>query len=151
MFQKVTAEKTRPARYLEVRLSLYCQSEGGDGTTTCPPPPTFVLAPGSALGSLASVALSSGQNNNRISNLQDYMQNHKMQPECSSRFLRESTNTISSRFLRESTGIFPLYFNTRNDTHRPPINAKLFGFRFSMYVTGHYLSFILSLSSPSSM
>ena len=105
MLQKVIAEKTRAARYLKMRLSLYYQSEGGDRTRTCPPPPTFVLVPGSALRSLASVALSSGQDKNRISYLLHLMQNLKFQDNPSSRFSRESTNTIWSRFLCESTGI----------------------------------------------
>ena len=90
-----------------MRLSLYCQSEGGDRVKTTLPPPTFVLAPGTALRSLASVALSSDQDNNRISNLQDYMQNHKIQPNRSSTFLREATNTIWSTFFHEATGSLP--------------------------------------------
>ena len=87
-----------------MRLSRYCQSEGGDRIRNTLPPPTFVLAPGTALRSLASVALSSGQVKCSINNLKDDMQTHKMKQKRSSRFLGESTNTVSSRFLCESTG-----------------------------------------------
>ena len=93
---------------MKVRLSLYCQSEGGDKEKCSLPPPTFVLAPGSALGSLASVALSSGQDKYSIENLRRFMQNYKMRTESSSRFLREATNTISSRSLDEATGLHEL-------------------------------------------
>ena len=44
-----------------MRLPLYCQSEGQNKTGASTTPLSFVLAPESALGSLASVALSSAQ------------------------------------------------------------------------------------------